>query len=43
MGAMSKVLFLIGWLFPFLIVVAILLRWVPKDEQRERNRKRRPF
>jgi hypothetical protein len=43
MGGMSRILFLIGWLFLLLIVVAILLRWGPKDEQRERNRKRRPF
>jgi hypothetical protein len=40
---MNKVVFLIGWLFPFLIVVAILLRWGRRDEQREHNRKRRPF
>jgi hypothetical protein len=40
---MSTIFYLFGWLFPLLIVVAILLRWGPRDEQRERNRKRRPF
>jgi hypothetical protein len=37
---MTKMLSLIGWLFPFLMVFAIMLRWGRRDEQRERNRKR---
>jgi hypothetical protein len=41
---MGKILFyLFGWFVPFLIVVGIVQRWARGDEQRERNRKRRPF